>query len=138
MRFTILLVLLVARLTGTAQVINGYAQVTAISGNVLTIGTSNETATTFTVGKSVVIMQMQDDVIGANTGNNASFGDLSNIQQAGRFTVRSITAVSRSGAVLTGVTLDAAPGIAFNLGANSAVQIVTYELLGGGGVKRAR
>lgn len=133
MRHFLFLALLSTNLTGTAQVINGYAQVTAIAGNVLTIGTSNESATTFTVGKDVVIMQMQDDVIGANTGNNASFGDLSNIQQAGRFAVRRITAVSRSWALLTGVTLDAAPGIAFNLGANSAVQIVTYELLGGGG-----
>lgn len=116
-----------------AQVINGYAQVTAIAGNVLTIGTTNETAATFTVGKDVVIMQMQDNVIGTNTGNNASFGNLSAIQQAGRYAIRKIAAVTRSGSVLTSVTLNGATGISFNTGANSSVQIITHELLGGGG-----
>ena len=119
--------------TLNAQVINGYAQVTAIAGTILTIGTTNETAATFTVGKDVVIMQMQDDVIGTNTGNNASFGNLSAIQQAGRYAIRKIVATSRSGSVLTSVTLNAAPGITFNTGANASVQLITHELLGGGG-----
>lgn len=134
MRITgLLLAFVLCWTSADAQVINGYAQVTAIAGNVLTIGTTNETAASFTVGKDVVIMQMQDDVIGTNTGNNASFGNLSAIQQAGRYAIRKITAVTRSGGVLTTVTLNGATGITFNTGANSSVQIITHELLGGGG-----
>lgn len=114
------------------QTINAYAQITAISGATLTVGTSAEAATSFAAGKDVVIMQMQDDVIGANTGNNASFGSLSSIQQAGRYAVRRIVSVTRSGPTLTSIVLNASPGVTFNIGANCAVQAITYELLGGG------
>lgn len=47
-----------------AAIVNGYAQVTAISGSVLTVGTVDEAGAQFTTGRSVVLMQMQDDVIG--------------------------------------------------------------------------
>lgn len=131
--FSSFLFLVISWTSLEAQVINGYAQVTAIAGNVLTIGTTNETGATFSVGKDVVIMQMQDNVIGTNTGNNSLFGNLSAIQQAGRYAIRKIAAVTRSGGVLTSVTLNGATGITFNTGANSSVQIITHELLGGGG-----
>lgn len=117
-----------------AQVVNGYARVTSVSGASLTLGASSEAGAAFTVGKSVIIMQMQDDVIGANTADNVNFGNLGAIQQAGRFEVRVITAVARDifGAP-TGITLNAAPGLTYNTGTNSSVQVITYELLGGGG-----
>ncbi len=115
------------------QGVNAYAEITSISGTVLTVGTSAESVTSFAAGKDVVIMQMQDDVIGANTANNSSFGNLSAIQQTGRFTVRRIASVTRSGPTLTSITLMAAPGVTFNTGANRAVQAITYELLGAGG-----
>lgn len=115
------------------QGINAYAEVTSISGNVLTVGTSAESVTSFAAGKDVVVMQMQDNVIGANTGNNASFGNLSSIQQAGSYTVRRIASVTRTGPTLNSITLTSAPGVAFNTGANCAVQAITFELLGGGG-----
>lgn len=131
MRYAFLWALL-CPLASFAQVVNGYAEVTGISTNVLTVGTSNETAATFTVGKQVVIMQMQDNVIGANTANNSNFGDLSNIQRAGLYSVRTIAAVTRSGPTLTSITLDAVPGISFNINANAAVQAITFELLSSG------
>lgn len=117
-----------------AQVVNGYAKVTAISGATLTLGTYNETGAPFVIGKQVIVMQMQDDVIGTNTADNANFGNLSSIQQAGLFEVRNITNVSRDafGAPI-GITLHMPLGVSFNTGANSSVQVITYELLGGGG-----
>ena len=115
-----------------AQVINGYAQVTSISGNVLTIGSSNETASTFNAGGYLVVMQMQDNVIGANTANNASFGNLSSIQNAGAYVVRMIASVTRSGSALTTVTISGTLGMTFNTGANASVQIITLEMRGGG------
>lgn len=119
---------------GLAAQINGYAQISAVSGSTLTVAISNESGAPFLTGKDIVLMQMQDDVIGSNTGNNASFGNLSSIEQAGRYEVRRIVSVARDmfGAP-TGLVLDAAPGIGFNTGANSRLQAVTFELLGGGG-----
>lgn len=131
LRSLILSSLLIPAVMTNAQ-INGYAQVLSITDETCTIGTANETAAAFVVGKHVVIMQMQDDVIGENVFNNASFGDLGNIASAGKYEIRKITAVGRSGATLTSVTLDAAPGSTFGPGANSTVQLITYELLGGG------
>ena len=115
------------------QVVNGYAEVTAIALNVLTIGTSDESAASFTTGKEVVIMQMQDDVIGSNTSNNSSFGNLSSIQRAGQYSVRRITSVTRVLGTLTLITLDAPPGVVLNLVGNGSVQAITFERFGGGG-----
>jgi len=129
----ILCLFLLGPLGSMAQGVNAYAEITSISGTVLTVGTSAESVTSFAAGKDVVIMQMQDNVIGANTANNSSFGDLSSIQQAGLYTVRRIASVTRVGPVLTSITLMAAPGITFNTGANRAVQAITFEVLGGGG-----
>lgn len=113
--------------------INGYAEITALSANTLTVGTSNETASPFLEGREIILMQMQDDVIGPNTQDNAQFGTLDDIRSAGLFTTARIASVSRSGDVLTTITLSAAPGIAFHFGPNASVQAITYELLGGGG-----
>ena len=63
-----------------AQPVNGYAEVTAISGTTLTLAATDETYDDFADGESIIIMQMQDDVIGANTGDNASFGNLHDIE----------------------------------------------------------
>lgn len=116
-----------------AAVINGYAQITAVSSTVLTVGNVNEVAAQFTTGKQVVLMQMQDDVIGANTSNNASFGNIGDLQQAGKFIIRTITAVTRNGSnVLTSITLNDIPDGSYHIGSNSSLQAITYELLGNG------
>lgn len=117
----------------SAQGVNAYAQVTAIVVNVLTIGSYSESVTSFAVGKDVVLMQMQDNVIGANTANNSNFGNLSSIQQAGRYAVRRITSITRVLGAPVAITLNSAPGIAFNFGTGCSVQLITFEKLGGGG-----
>ena len=117
----------------SAQAVNGYAAISSITGPVLTISAANESAASFATGKLVILLQMQDDVIGANTGNNVNFGDLSSIKQAGSYEVRKIVSVTRSAGVLNKITLNAAPTMGFNTGLNSSVQAVTFELLGGGG-----
>lgn len=110
--------------------VNGYAQVTAIAATVLTIGTSDETGASFTAGKDIVIMQMQDNVIGTNTGNNANFGNLNNIQKAGNYVVRTISSVTRVLGSVTVITLTSSVGTSFNIGTNCSVQAITFEYLG--------
>ena len=85
--------------------VNGYARVTAISSTTLTIGTSNETYGTFTIGMPIIVMQMQDNVIGTNTSNNSAFGTLSSIQSTGQYEIAHITSVTRSGGNLTQITI---------------------------------
>lgn len=110
--------------------VNGYAQVTAISSTTITVGSSNETYGTFVTGLPVIIMQMQDNAIGANTGNNSSFGNLSSLQSAGMYEVAHVTAVTRSSGNLTQVLISSPLANTYNFNSNSAVQIITYPLLG--------
>lgn len=116
-----------------AAVINGYARITGVSGTVLTVGNVDETAAQFVVGKSIILMQMQDDVIGGNTGNNSDFGNIDDLQQAGKYIVRTITAVTRNGSnVLTSITLNDVPDGSYHISANGSLQAITFELLGAG------
>ncbi|MCS6824932.1 MAG: hypothetical protein NZ529_11620, partial [Cytophagaceae bacterium] len=114
-----------------AQVVNGYAKVTNITGNQITISTSageiDETADAFNNGDLIIIMQMQDDVIGS-TSNNSSFGNLGSIQSAGLYEVRQI--VSQVTGPPRVLTLDAAPSNIYNLGTNSSVQVITFRRFG--------
>lgn len=73
-----LLVLLV-QTSSNAAIVNGYAVVTALSGTSLTVTSVDETNDTFEVGEQIILMQMQDNVIGANTEDNSSFGTLGSI-----------------------------------------------------------
>ncbi|MDW8296934.1 MAG: hypothetical protein RMJ97_08625, partial [Raineya sp.] len=114
-----------------AQVVNGYARVTNIAGNQVTISTAageiNETADTFDNGDLIIIMQMQDNVIGS-TANDATFGNLGSIQSAGLYEIRQI--VSQVSGPPRVLTLDAAPSNTYNLGANSSVQVITFRRFG--------
>lgn len=65
-------------LNGFSQ-INGYAKVSAISGTTFTLSNVNQTYHSFAVGNELIILQMQGDVIGANTTDDANFGNLSAI-----------------------------------------------------------
>jgi len=122
---------------GLSAQVNGYAKVTSITGTVLSVSNVNQTNHSFIVGDGVVIMQMQDDVIGANTGDNASFGDLSAINNAGYYEIAYITAVDGnttvgfSSAAPTTITVD---GIAhsYSTGANSSLQIITFRQMSAG------
>ncbi|MES2679785.1 MAG: hypothetical protein V4635_07875 [Bacteroidota bacterium] len=67
--------------------INAYAAVSAISGTSLSVSSVNETYDSFEDGGYVILMQMQDNVIGINTTNASTFGNLGSIQSAGLFEI---------------------------------------------------
>jgi hypothetical protein len=111
---------------GTSQVVyNAYAQVTAVTGSsVLTIANVNQVNHTFNVNEFVVVMQMQDNVIGTNTTNISTFGDLGSIQNAGKYEIAKISAVTA-----TSMTLSTALANTYNVGTNSSVQVISYRKL---------
>lgn len=106
-----------------AQIINSYARITALAGTNITIsatvGEVNETAGAFAIGDRVIVMQMQDDVIG-NTADDATFGNVGTIASAGLYEISTITA--RTGTSITLATL----ANTFNVGANSSLQLISF------------
>ncbi len=108
----------------SAQVINAYARVTAISGTTLTLASVNESAHTFNVGEKAILIQMQDDVIGSNTADDASFGDLASIGSAGNYEVVTITNKS-----LPTIQVNAISNT-YNTCVNCRVQLVSFRRLG--------
>ncbi|WP_317898823.1 T9SS type A sorting domain-containing protein [Aurantibacillus circumpalustris] len=114
-----------------SQTLNAYAKVTSVTGSsVLALSNVNIANHTFTVGGQVVVMQMQDNVIGANTTNVATFGNLSAIANAGRYEIRTIAAVTPTSGTPTSVTLTASLANTFNTGANSSVQLISFRDMG--------
>lgn len=112
-------------------VLNAYAKVNSVTGgNVLTVNNVNTTNHSFNPGEKIIVMQMQDDVIGANTGNNASFGNLSSINMAGAYEIATIASVNPSTTNPNVITLVSPLGLSFNTSANSSVQVITYRNLG--------
>ena len=127
---SVLLFLLLLKITNGQVIYNAYARVTAVtSGTLLTVTNVNETNHTYTVGGQVIVMQMQDDVIGSNTTNAVTFGNLSSIANAGRFEVRTISAVNRSSGTATSIALSTALLNTYNTGVNSRVQVISFRLL---------
>jgi hypothetical protein len=122
--------LLLLTLNGQAQV-NAYARVTALATNsgrsVLTIANRIQTNHTFTTGEQVIVIQMKDNVIGTNTGNNTSFGNLANINNAGFYHVATIFSVTATTMTLTEVLPNK-----FTIGTNSNVQVVSFQKLSTG------
>ncbi len=117
---------------GLCQV-NGYAKVTSISGTTLNLSNVNETFDTFEPGQEAVIMQMQDDVIGSNTLDNSSFGDLSAIGSAGLYEIVTIVSVTPAIGTPTSVTISSATNNTYNTGSNSSLQLITYPTFDDGG-----
>jgi hypothetical protein len=116
-----------------AQIINGYAKVTAIlPGGILNVSTQNETAgatATFSPGMEILVMQMQDSTLG-NVTNTASFGNVGAIRSAGLFEYAVISSVTRTAGVLNSVTLTSTLIRAFKTGTNASLQIITFPTLG--------
>lgn len=131
MRKIMLAACVLLSLCGTAQV-NGYARIASYSGSTLTVAESNETWATFDEGDFIVLMQMQDNVIGS-TANDATFGSLSSIQQAGLYEIVRVSTLTRSAGALATLVLTEPPSITFNTNANARLQAITYERLGSGG-----
>lgn len=123
-KLAILVIFLMPMLAFSQTVINVYARVTAISGTTVTFTAATGT---FPTGDAI-IMQMQDSVIGSNTTNNSSFGNVASIQSAGLSEVVSVSAVSGTTITLSKVTKNT-----YRFTNNSRVQIITYPTLGGGG-----
>ncbi|MHA4847102.1 T9SS type A sorting domain-containing protein [Flavitalea antarctica] len=128
-RLLMLLPVLLSAYIIRAQV-NGYANVTSIAGPVLSISSPIETHDVFNIGDRVMVMQMQDNVIGSNTGNNSNFGDLANISNTGRYEFATIALVARVGGIVNLITLTGSLNSSFTTGANSSVQIITFPTLG--------
>lgn len=114
-----------------SQVIyNAYAKVTAVTNStLLTVNNVNQTNHTFNTGEYVIVMQMQDNVIGTNTTNVSSFGSLSTIANAGRFEVARISAINSSAGTPTSIALTTALANTYNTGTNSSVQVITFRRL---------
>ena len=113
-----------------AQVVNGYARVTAIAVNTFNVSNVNEGGDTFEDGEQVIIYQTKDNVIGGNTSDNISFGDISTILTAGRYEVRTRASHTESAGLPTSITLSSATSNSYNINANARVQIITYPTLG--------
>ncbi|MBL7932704.1 MAG: T9SS type A sorting domain-containing protein [Bacteroidia bacterium] len=127
----IFLLQLVTFFSTSQTIVNAYAKVTSItSGSVLALSNVNITNHTFTVGGLVIVMQMQDDVIGTNTTNVSTFGSLSSIANAGIYQVRTIAAVTPTSGTPTSVTLTSALSGTYNTGTNSSVQMISFRDLG--------
>jgi hypothetical protein len=110
--------------------INAYAAVTAILGTSLSVSSVNETYHSFENGDYVILMQMQDNVIGTNTTNVSTFGNLSSIQSAGLFEICRIQSHTESGSVPNSITLESAPVNTYSVNANASVQLITFRFLG--------
>ncbi len=110
--------------------INAYANVTAISGTSISVNNVSETNHTFEDGDYIIIMQMQDNVIGTNTTNAATFGNLGSIQSAGLYEVARISSHTESGSLPTSITVTTALVNTYNLNANASVQIISFRFLG--------
>ncbi len=129
--FFILLVL--SYLTKSQVIYNAYASVSNSSGASFTIATVDETNHTFVNGEQVIVMQMQDDVIGTNTLNTASFGNLSTIKSAGLWELRTIQSQTRSGGgVLQTLTFTTPLANTYNVGINSSLQVISFRRLSAG------
>lgn len=114
-----------------AQILNAYAKISSVTGgNQLTVVNVNEASHTFTVGGKVVIMQMQDDVIGANTGDVSTFGNLASISSAGLYEIGTIASRSPATGTPTTITLSSALANTYHTGANASLQLISYRHMG--------
>lgn len=121
-------------LSGTlqGQILNAYAKATAVNGanTTFTVTNVNQINHSFSVGGRVIIMQMQDNVIGTNTTNIVSFGDLGSIASVGVYEIGIISSRSPAAGTPTTITLASPLNNTFNTGANSSLQLVTLRNLG--------
>ncbi len=127
-----LLLIVISGFSSVAQTtVNAYAKITAVSGSsVLTLSNVDQTNHTFTVGGQVIVMQMQDDVIGSNTTNISTFGNLSSIANAGNYEIKTIAAITPTSGTPTSLTLTSVLANTYNTGANSSVQLISFRDLG--------
>ena len=114
----------------SAQVINCYAKVNSMAGATINVSNVNETADTFEDGEKVLLLQMQDNVIGTNTTNANTFGTIATIASAGNYQIMTIATHTEVVGLPSSVTFTTAPTQSFSISANSSVQIISFKLLG--------
>lgn len=130
--YTVLIISLFGFSLQSQVIVNAYARVSSITGgSVINVTNVNETNHTFTAGDNVIIMQMQDNVIGTNTTNVSTFGDLGAIGNAGKYEIGYIQ--SRQPAVGTATTINLVTPLngTYNIGSQSSVQLISMRNLGG-------
>lgn len=129
-KFGILLTVLLISINVIAQRVNAFARVTSISGTTFNVANVEENDDSFEIGERIIVMQMQDNVIGSNTNNNSSFGNLNNIQSAGLYEIRTISGITESSGTPISITLSTSLTNTYNTGANSRVQLISFPTLG--------
>lgn len=130
MKVFLSIVIFLIPIVSYGQIINGYAKVSEVSSNVISLSNVDETYGTFEAGKKVIIMQMQDNVIGANTSNNSSFGELSSINSAGLYEVIEVSIINESGGIPTSIELVGPPKNSYSTESNSSLQVITFPSMG--------
>lgn len=129
-KYFLLLILLAFTKAFSQNPVNAYAKLTAISGTSLSVTNVNETFHSFEDNNYVVVMQMQDNVIGTNTTNIATFGNIGSMLNAGNFEVARIASHTEVASLPNSITLTAPLANTYNIGTNSSVQIITFRVLG--------
>lgn len=119
---TLMIIFLSLATVGYSQRVNDYAKVTNISSTTITIANASLLSPTdFVVGSQIIIMQMQDDVIGSNNSNNSNYGNLAAIANAGKYEIRTINSYSS-----TTITINAPLTNTYNT-ATGSVQIISFK-----------
>lgn len=113
-----------------SQVVNGYAKVTGLSGATVSVSAVNETADSFENGEKVMLIQMQDNVIGSNITNANTFGTIAGIGSAGNYEFLTISTHTEVSGLPNTMTFTSAPTRTYTFTANSSVQIVSLRSLG--------
>lgn len=113
-----------------AQIVNAYANVTAVITNTINVNNVDETAHTFEDGDYVILMQMQDNCIGSNTTNVSTFGDLASIQSAGLYEVLRISSHTETAGSPDVIVLTTNPINVYSIGTNSSLQLISFRLYG--------
>jgi hypothetical protein len=109
--------------------VNAYAAIDSIRSTTIYISASqSEVYDTFRSGDQVIIMQMQDDVIGSNNQNNTSFGNLSSLSSAGFYEVAYVYSVIRTAGIVSRLMINSPLSKTFNTGPNSSVQAISFRL----------
>ncbi len=114
----------------SAQVVNGYAKVTGLSGTAVSVSAVNETADSFENGEKVMLIQMQDNVIGTNVTNANTFGTIASIGSAGNYEFLTISTHTEVGGIPNTMTFTSTPARTYTFTANSSVQVVSLRRLG--------
>ncbi len=128
--FRIIFFILLSFDTVSSQSIyNAYANVTNISGSTFTVNNVNEVNHTFVNGEKVIVMQMQDDVIGTNTTNASSFGNLGSMKSVGLWEVQTVSSQTRVAGVLQNISFTGALINTYTTGPNASLQIITFHKL---------